>query len=319
MAGLPRLRHPDLLVGLDKADDAAVYRLSDDLAVIQTVDFFTPIVDDPFQYGAISAANSLSDVYAMGGEPLTAMNIVGFPTTMLDLSVLHEILKGGAEVATEANVALVGGHSVKAPELFYGLSVLGRVHPKQIITNSAAQAEDRLVLTKPLGTGILTTALKSGVLDPRHLGIVTGHMRRLNRWAAAAMVEAGAHAATDVTGFGLLGHLYEMASNSGVDAYVYAESVPILEGALEHAAAGRLPGGLGANRRFLSTRATISEKCDPVRVDLLFDPQTSGGLLISIAANRTDRLMELLEANGELEARVIGEIRPGTGAVFVLP
>jgi selenide,water dikinase len=319
LAGLPRLRHPDILVGLDKADDAAVYRLSDDLAVIQTVDFFTPIVDDPFQYGAISAANSLSDVYAMGGEPLTAMNIVGFPTTTLDLSVLSEILKGGAEVAAEANVALVGGHSVKAPELFYGLSVLGRVHPKQIITNSAAQAEDRLVLTKPLGTGILTTALKSGVLDPRHLGIVTRHMRRLNRWAAAAMVEAGAHAATDVTGFGLLGHLYEMASNSGVDAYVYAESVPILEGALEHAAAGRIPGGLGANRRFLASRATISEKCDPGRVDLLFDPQTSGGLLISIAANRTDRLMELLEANGELEARVIGEIRPGTGAVFVLP
>jgi selenide,water dikinase len=174
LAGLPRLRHPDLLVGLDKADDAAVYRLSDDLAVIQTVDFFTPIVDDPFQYGAISAANSLSDVYAMGGEPLTAMNIVGFPTTTLDLSVLSEILKGGAEVAAEANVVLVGGHSVKAPELFYGLSVLGRVHPSRIITNSAAQAEDRLVLTKPLGTGILTTALKSGVLDPRHLGIVTG-------------------------------------------------------------------------------------------------------------------------------------------------
>ena len=316
---MPRLHHPDVLVGLDKADDAAVYRLSDDLAVIQTVDFFTPIVDDPFQYGAISAVNSLSDVYAMGGEPLTALNIVGFPTTTLDLSVLGTILKGGAEVAAEANTVLVGGHSVKAPELFYGLSVLGRVHPDRIITNSGARADDRLVLTKPLGTGVLTTALKNGTLDPQHLSNVTGHMRRLNRWAAESMVEAGAHAATDVTGFGLLGHLQEMAANSGVDAYVYAASVPMLEGALEHAAAGDLPGGLAANRRFLASRATISSKCDPLRVSLLFDPQTSGGLLISIAANRTDRLMELLEANGELHSRVIGEIRPGTGGVFVLP
>jgi selenide, water dikinase len=319
LAGLPRLQHPDVLVGLDKADDAAVYRLSDDLAVIQTVDFFTPIVDDPFQFGAISAANSLSDIYAMGGEPLTALNIVGFPTKVLDLSVLTDILRGGAEVAAEAGAVLVGGHSVKAPELFYGLSVLGRVHPDRIVTNSGARPNDRLVLTKPLGTGILTTALKNGSLDARHLGIVTGHMRRLNRWAAEAMVQVGAHAATDVTGFGLLGHLYEMASNSGVDAYVYAESVPLLEGALEHAAAGDLPGGLGANRQFLANRATISSKCDPIRVHLLFDPQTSGGLLISVEASRTDQLMELLESNGELDARVIGEIRPGTGAVFVLP
>lgn len=312
------MTHPDLLVGLEKADDAAVYRISDDVAVIQTVDFFTPIVDDPFDYGAIAAANSLSDVYAMGGEPLTAMNVVGFPRDQLDLSILRDIMRGGAATMADSGAVLVGGHSVKAPELFYGLSVLGRVHPDRIVTNSGARAEDRLVLTKPLGTGVLTTALKKGLIDPEHLVFVTAMMRRLNREAAQAMVSVQAHACTDITGFGLLGHLYEMATNSRVDAYIYAESVPLLPGALEYAKAGHKPGGLAANRRFLEKRLSVSAKCDPDRVDLLFDPQTSGGLLIAVAPDRVAELLEALEGSGT-EGHEIGEIRPGVGELSILP
>ena len=315
---MPRTPHPDVIVGLDKADDAGVIRISEDLALIQTVDFFTPIVDDPFEYGAIAAANSLSDVYAMGGMPMTAMNIVGFPRSLLGLDVLVEVLRGGQEVIAESGAALVGGHSVKSPELFYGLSVTGRIHPDQVVTNSGARAEDVLVLTKPLGTGILTTALKNGTLSPERLRVVTAQMRRLNRAAGEAMVACGAHACTDVTGFSLLGHLYEMTSNSGVDAYVYVESVPLIEGVLEHVTAGDKPGGLGANRKFLSTRISVSEHCEPHHTDVLFDPQTSGGLLVSLAKSRVEEFLQRMEAAGE-SAAVIGEIRPGKGTVQVLP
>ena len=318
MAGVRRTHHPNVIVGLEKADDAGVFRLSEDLAIIQTVDYFTPIVDDPFEYGAIAAANSLSDVYAMGGVPLTAMNVVGFPRSVLPLPVLTELLKGGQEVIDEAGVALVGGHSVKAPEMFYGLSVTGRVHPDRVITNSGARPEDVLLLTKPLGTGILTTALKNDRLPADKLRAVTAQMRRLNRIASEAMVACGAHACTDVTGFGLLGHLYEMTSNSGVDAYVYVESVPVIDTVLDHIAAGDKPGGLGANRKYLSERISVSEHCEPNHTDVLFDPQTSGGLLVALPKERVDEFQEMMDAAGEMSA-VIGEIRPGTGTVQVLP
>ncbi len=315
---MPKTPHPDVLVGLDKPDDAGVIRLADDLALIQTVDYFTPIVDDPFDYGAIAAANSLSDVYSMGGVPISVLNIVGFPRSELDLSVLTDMLRGGQEVIAESGAALVGGHSVKSPELFYGLSVSGKIHPDKIVTNSGAQPEDVLILTKPLGTGVLTTALKKGKLSNARLQAVTEQMRRLNRNAAEAMVACGANACTDVTGFGFAGHLFEMAHNSGVDAYVYVESVPLIDGALDHAKDGDKPGGLGSNRSYLASRTSISEHCDADRVDLLFDPQTSGGLLISVPKANSEELRERLEDAGETSA-VVGEIRPGDGIVQILP
>jgi len=313
---LPPVRHPDLIVGLDWHDDAGVFRLSPDLAVIQTVDFFTPIVDDPFEFGRIAAANALSDVYAMGGEPVTAMNVVGFPDTVLDYAVLGEILRGGHEVTAAAGALLVGGHSVKSPELFYGLSVLGKIHPDRVVTNAGARAGDRLILTKPLGTGILTTALKKGRLDPRHLQLVTESMRRLNRAAGRIMVELGAHAATDVTGFGLLGHLREMTAASGVDARLDLAAIPLLDGALEHARDGDKAGGLRANQRYLAPHIDLPE-ADPDHLDLLFDPQTSGGLLVSLEAGAAEEMLRRLGAAGEPEARIIGEMTPGTGRIAV--
>jgi selenide,water dikinase len=313
---LPPVRHPDLIVGLDWHDDAGVFRFGPDLAIIQTVDFFTPIVDDPFTFGEIAAANSLSDVYAMGGEPVTAMNIVGFPVSELDLSVLSEILRGGHAMTVSAGALLVGGHSVKSPELFYGLSVLGRVHPDRVVTNAGARPGDLLVLTKPLGTGILATSLKKGKLDAAGLTRVTECMKRLNRNASRRMVACGAHAATDVTGFGFLGHLHEMTAASGVDAVIALERVPLLAGALEAAADGDAPGGLGANREHLAAHLDIEANGDP-RLDLLFDPQTSGGLLVSLPPEAAERLVAALHADGEPETAVVGRVTAGTGRIRV--
>ncbi len=314
LSGLAPIRHPDLLVGLDWHDDAGVFRLTPDLAVIQTVDYFTPVVDDPFDYGEIAAANSLSDVYAMGGEPITAMNVVGFPHTELELSVLGEILRGGQTMTQRAGAVLVGGHTVKAPELFYGLSVLGRIHPDRIVSNAGARAGDRLLLTKPIGTGVLTTSLKKGTLSPEDLARVTAVMKELNARASRLMVRYGAHACTDVTGYGLLGHLFEMTSASGVEALLDLDAIPVIEGALEHARAGDKPGGLGANRRYLEGRCTLPEGADPARVDLLFDPQTSGGLLISLAPEAAEAFLADEEASG---ATVIGTMGAGNGHIRV--
>jgi len=321
---LPPIRHPDLLVGLDWHDDAGVFRLTPDLAVIQTVDYFTPVVDDPYDFGEIAAANSLSDVYAMGGEPVTAMNIVGFPTDDLDFSVLARIIQGGHAVTERAGAVLVGGHSVKSPELFYGLAVLGKVHPEKVVSNAGARPGDQLVLTKPIGTGILTTALKKGILSPELLKTVTAVMKRLNDSAARLMVEHHAHGCTDVTGFGLLGHLHEMASASGVAFDLFADRIPLLEGAIDLARAGSKPGGLKANRTYLESpgkggapRLVFSGKFDESLADLLFDPQTSGGLLISLPAEDAPTLVSALQAAGAPEARVIGEAREGTGEIRV--
>jgi selenide, water dikinase len=304
-------------VGLDWHDDAGVFRMGPDLAVIQTVDYFTPVVDDPFDYGEIAAANSLSDVYAMGGEPVTAMNIVGFPTTELEMSVLGEILRGGYAATQRAGAVLVGGHSVKSPELFYGLSVLGRIHPDRIVSNAGARAGDRIVLTKPIGTGVLTTALKKGTLSQTALARVTSMMKRLNARAAKLMVDLGAHGCTDVTGFGLLGHLREMTIASATDAHLDSGRIPLFEEALDHARAGDKPGGLGANRRFFEPHVTLAPGTDPVLAELLYDPQTSGGLLVSLPAEAAERLVAELREEGEGEAAVIGEMREGAGRIVV--
>jgi selenide, water dikinase len=304
---------------METHDDAGVFRLGPDLALIQTVDFFTPIVDDPFQFGAIAAANAFSDVYAMGGTPRTALNLVGWPQGDLPWDVLGEILKGAHEVVHEAGAVLAGGHSVKAPELFFGLSVTGTVHPDRIVTNAGARPGDVLFLTKPIGTGVLTTALKKGTLSREALALVTATMRRLNAGAAEAMVEVGANAATDVTGFGLLGHLLEMARGSRVAIEIDPSRVPILPEALEHARAGDKPGGLGANRLYASPSIEGASGIDPALLDLLYDPQTSGGLLISVPEGRADQMQKALALHGvEGAARIGRMIGEGSGTIRLI-
>ena len=304
---------------MDWNDDAGVFRLSADLGVIQTVDYFTAVVDDPGDYGEIAAANALSDVYAMGGEPITAMNVVGFPADDLSLPILGRILRGGQLMCEQAGVVLVGGHTVKSPELFYGLSVLGRVHPDRIVSNAGARVGDALVLTKPIGTGVLTTALKKGTLEPGRLAAVTSLMKRLNRTASRLMLEWDAHGCTDVTGYGLLGHLREMTAASGVDAEVRLSDVPWIEGAHEHAAAGDKPGGLSANRQFLESSLKVEGRVDPVELELLHDPQTSGGLLIALPPENAQGFLAALHTEGETEAAVIGAFTAGAGRIVVRP
>ena len=319
MSGLPRREYPNVLVGLETSDDAGIVRLTPDLALVQTVDFFTPIVDDPFEYGAIAAANSLSDVYAMGGTPVSALNVVGFPTTELDLSILGEILRGGHHTLDQAGIPLLGGHSVKAPELFFGLSVTGHVHPDRYLTNRGARPGDAIVLTKPLGTGILTTALKKNRLSEERLTTVTESMKVLNAEASKHLVRFEAHACTDVTGYGLLGHLLEMIRNSGVDAEIETSSLPLLDGVLEHAEAGDKPGGLKDNRAYVDPYLEVSPACEATRVDVCSDPQTSGGLLITLEAGRAEDLLETLHGSGVVHATRIGSIHEGSGRIRLVP
>ncbi len=302
---MPFYADPNVLVGLDRPDDAGVYRLSDDLAVVQTVDFFTPIVDDPYLFGAIAAANALSDVYAMGGRPLFALNIIGFPVNTLPREVLVEILRGGAEKAREAGVSVIGGHSIDDPEPKYGLVVTGVVHPDGIITKDAAEPGDRLFLTKPLGTGIISTAIKREVAPAEAVAEAVRWMLTLNRDAALAMVEVGVRAATDVTGYGLLGHLYEMVRERPIGAEVYFEAVPLMPAVRELAEAGVVPGGTRRNLAFLSGRGRDGR----LRVDwadgfteaeklILADAQTSGGLLIAVPPGRAGTLKAALARRG---------------------
>ncbi len=307
---LPTEGDPNLLVGPETSDDAGVYRLTEEIALIQTLDFFTPIVNDPFDFGRIAAANSLSDVYSMGGRPLTAMNIVCFPIKDMEKSVLHSILKGGLEVIHQAGAVLVGGHSVEDPELKYGLSVTGVVHPDRIFTNAGARPGDRLVLTKPLGTGILATALKANMLDEETTRILTELMATLNRDAAEAMIEVGVNATTDITGFGLMGHALELAQASQVGIRLFAERVPLIPEALAYASTGIIPEGTHKNLKFCSCFVEISSEVDPLLVDLIADAQTSGGLLISVPADRCDLLVEKLKERGTLAHSVVGEVLP---------
>lgn len=298
-------------MGLDRADDAGVYRVTDEIALIQTVDFFTPVVDDPFWFGQIAAANALSDVYAMGGTPKTAMNIVGFPLGRMDLSVLRRILEGGIVKMREAEVVLVGGHSIEDKELKYGLSVTGFIHPDRILTKKSLASGDRLVLTKPLGIGIVTTAMKGGLAPPALSERAVRLMATLNRRAAEVMRDFPVHACTDITGFGLLGHIAEMVSGSGMAAHIRADRVPVIPEAMEFAGMGLIPAGAYRNREFRAGMVDLAADLDRLLPLILFDPQTSGGLLISVAPERADALVAALIDSGHADAAVIGEIVPG--------
>jgi selenide,water dikinase len=296
---------------LDRADDAGVYKISDDLALIQTVDFFTPIVDDPFDFGRIAAANALSDVYAMGGVPKTAMNLVAFPVKEMELSVLRKILQGGLDKLTEAGVVLIGGHSIEDKELKYGLSVTGVVNPARVLTKESLRPGDRLVLTKPLGTGIVNTAIKAGLASAELTDKVTLLMATLNRDAALIMSNFNITACTDVTGFGLLGHLAEMVCGSSMSARVFSEQVPVMAEALEFASMGLIPAGAYKNREFRESMTDFVETVERSRQDVLFDPQTSGGLLIGVGSHQAGELVAALKDAGIGDAAQIGEIKSG--------
>ena len=293
---------------MERAEDAGVYKLTDDLAIVQTVDFFTPIVDDPYQFGRIAVANSLSDVYAMGGVPLTALNIVCFPEGTMDISVLNEVLRGGLDKMHEAGVILVGGHSVEDPELKYGISVTGTVHPDKVIRNNGAKAGDRLILTKPLGTGIISTAIKGGMTDEKSIAKIVASMTALNKAASEAMQEVGAHACTDITGFGLLGHAAEMIEETEGGMVIDSAAVPIFHEAKGLAEIGMIPAGLHRNRDFRKGMVDVSEEVPRYLQDMLFDPQTSGGLLIAVSHERAWMLLEKLQEKGVAEAAIIGEV-----------
>ena len=299
---------PNVVRGLASPDDAGVYKLTDDLAIIQTIDYFTPIVDDPYDFGQIAAANALSDVYAMGGKPLTAMNVVCFPIESLDISVLKDILRGGVDKILEAGAVLVGGHTLDDKELKYGLSVTGTVHPKRLVTNSGAKAGDKLILTKPLGTGIISTALKAGMVDEDTVAKLTKCMATLNNKASELMQEVGVHACTDITGFGLLGHVCQLAQNSQVGIKIHLASVPFFPEAGEFAKQGSCPGGLYRNREFYSAMVKIATEIPSHMQDILFDPQTSGGLLICLAPRKAELLLDRLRQAGVEDAAVIGEV-----------
>ena len=308
MCGLEFPTDPNVLVGLARADDAGVYKISDDLALIQTVDFFTPVVDDPYWFGQIAAANALSDVYAMGGEPKTALNLVGFPVKQMDLSVLRYVIQGGIDKLNEANVVLIGGHSVEDEELKYGLSVTGFIHPKRIYTKQGIKVGDRLVLTKPLGTGIVNTAMKGNLASGEITRKVTAIMAALNRTAASVMREYPVHACTDITGFGLIGHLAEMMQGTGLGLKIVLENLPIIDVALGFAAMGMVPAGAHKNRSFRSPLVDIDEAVDPAMQDLIYDPQTSGGLCIAVTPTSADGLVDHLKSEGVEHAAVIGEV-----------
>ena len=301
----------NVLVGLDRADDAGVYKISDDLALIQTVDFFTPIVDDPYWFGQIAAANALSDVYAMGGTPKTAMNLVAFPVKQMDLSVLRQIIQGGIDKLAEAGVVLIGGHSIEDRELKYGLSVTGTIHPARVLTKKNLRPGDRLVLTKPLGTGIVNTAIKAGMASAELTDKATHLMASLNRTAAGIMSSFDVGACTDVTGFGLLGHLAEMVCGSGMSVRVFSQQVPVIPEALDFAAMGLIPAGAYKNREFRESMIEFAETVSRSRQDVLVDPQTSGGLLISVDAHQGDNLVAALKDAGIGDAAQIGEILDG--------
>jgi selenide,water dikinase len=299
-----------LLVGVETSDDAGVFRLRDDLAIVNTVDFFTPVVDDPYTYGQISATNSLSDVYAMGGEPKTAMNIVCFPQSGVDKAVLAEILQGGADKATEAGVVVVGGHSVADDEIKYGMAVTGVIDPRRIIRNVGAQVGDVLILTKPLGTGILTTALKKGHLAEEEYGAAVVSMSMLNATAARVMLQHTVHACTDVTGFSLMGHGCEMAMGSDVTIRLRSAAFPLLPGALRLALEGYITGGCKRNRNYLADKVRVAASVPQDLNEVAFDPQTSGGLLIAVPEREAQELARNLLAEGVLAAAVVGEVGP---------
>lgn len=308
LSQLPIIDDPRVLVGRNTADDAAVYQLTEDLALVQTVDFFPPVVDDPYTFGAIAAANAVSDVYAMGGRPVTALNIVCFPKEGLERQALVDILRGGADKAAEAGFIIVGGHTIDDPEPKYGLAVTGLIHPGKIVTNAAARPGDSLILTKPLGIGILTTAMKADKLGPEGARKAMGVMTQLNNVSSQVMVQAGVKAATDVTGFGLLGHLHEMTEASGVGAEVYASRVPVIAEAWAMVREGLVPGGTHANRRALEHVVSWDDGVSDEARLILCDAQTSGGLLMCVPPPGDDEVLESLRRAGVVPVARIGRM-----------
>ncbi len=307
-----------MIVGRETSDDAGVYRLSEDMALVQTVDFITPVVNDPYDFGRIAAANSLSDVYAMGGRPITAMNVVCFPVKDMDKAVLREILRGGLEKIHEAGAALVGGHSVEDPEIKYGLSVTGLVHPDRVLTNAGAKPGDALILTKPLGTGVLATAIKAGLISGEAQERAIETMATLNRKAAEIMAGYPVNGCTDVTGFGLLGHVLEMATGGKVSITIFAEKVPLLPEVLDSVQMGLVPAGSFSNRNFCAHQIRQPKPIDPMLMDILADAQTSGGLLISLPEDRASALLGDLRAGGVPDAAIIGRVTGARGGFIEL-
>ncbi|MBS0264264.1 MAG: selenide, water dikinase SelD [Planctomycetes bacterium] len=314
---LPPINDPRVLVGSATADDAAVYKLSDDLALVLTTDFFTPIVDAPRDFGRVAAANALSDVYAMGGKPLAALSVVGFPDS-LPATVLGEILAGAAEVVAESGASIVGGHTIKSEEPIFGLAVTGTVHPDRVLANAGARPGDILILTKPIGLGIITTAAKNDQDSHQAIGDAIRLMTTLNRTGAEVLCQFDVHALTDITGFGLLGHLRNMTAASQVTAEVWAAAVPVLPAAREYVTAGIAPGGTRANRKFLADWVEYSPAIPETVQLLLCDAQTSGGLLAAIPADQTEAALAALAAQG-VNAAAIGRIvEPGPGRISVV-
>lgn len=295
----------NLIVGIETSDDAAVYKLSDDIATIQTLDFFTPVVDDPYIFGQIAAANSLSDIYAMGGKPVVALNIVCFPNC-LNINVLGEILRGGADKVIECGAVVVGGHSVQDDEPKYGLSVTGIVHPEKVLKNYGCKVGEKLILTKPLGTGIINTAIKGEIASKEAYDMAVKVMVTLNKYAGEIIQKYTVSACTDITGFGIMGHGYEMASGSNVTLKLYKENIPYIKEAKEYAEMGLVPEGSYNNRQYLDGKYTLIG-VDTWLEDILFDPQTSGGLLISASGDECDKILEDLNAL-ELPSSIIGEV-----------
>jgi selenide, water dikinase len=303
---LPKFNNLDMLVGTETSDDAGVFRLRPDLAIVNTVDFFTPIVDDPYVFGQIAATNSLSDVYAMGGEPKTAMNIVCFPKGKMEMEVLGEILKGGADKVKESGAVIIGGHSIIDEEIKYGMAITGVIHPDKIFRNVGVQEGDALILTKPLGTGIITTALKKGKASKESVDEAVAFMTTLNSAASAVMCKYPVHACSDVTGFGILGHALGMASGSGVTLVIESQKLPIMHRAPRLAEKGYITGGCKRNRDYLKDKITVEESLPEGIVEVAFDPQTSGGLLIAVAKRLAAKLIEDLQAAGVTAATQVG-------------
>lgn len=305
---LPKIKDKRVLIGYNSVDDAGVYKLNKDLALVQTVDFFPPVVDDPYDFGQIAAANALSDIYAMGGKPVSALNIVGYPKKFLPLSCLEEILKGGADKTREAGVPIIGGHTLKTEEPIYGLTVNGVIHPKKIVTNTGAKPGDLLILTKPLGIGIITTGIKQNKSPKKVVREAVKVMSELNKSASEVMLKFGVKACTDITGFGFLGHLWEMVSASKTGARIFLSRIPVIDYAWKLAEKRIVPGGTISNRNFMENKVDWEKDiCEEAKI-VLCDAQTSGGLLISISKKKAQRLLQFLRKKGVKKSCIVGEI-----------
>ena len=317
---LPEYPNERVLVGPKTFADAGIYKISDDMATVSTLDFFTPVVNNPYDYGQIAAANALSDVYAMGGKPLTAMNILCYPIKSLDRDIVVEILKGSADKVNEAGAVIIGGHTLQDSEIKYGLSVTGIIHPDRIVTNAGAQPGDALVLTKPLGTGLIISAIKANKVFEEHISLATRSMVLLNKTASEVMLEVGVNACTDITGFGLMGHAYELAEASKVTLSFFAGRIPIFDGCERYVKMGLMPGVSKLSKKYLKNAIRINPKVREELVDVLFDAQTSGGLLISIPKGKAEILCTKLKERGALTYDVVGEVcERGDVSIIVTP